>query len=103
MTDHPAPAAQPAVEPLAGAHAQVVVIQRGATRAFDLAAEVPEALVLRGDATDPGLLREAGAEEADYFVAATQNDEANLLSSLLAREMGARSVVAAPGGRQAGK
>jgi trk system potassium uptake protein TrkA len=73
---------------------QVVVIQRGAARAFDLAAEVPEALVLRGDATDPALLREAGAEEADYFVAATQNDEANLLSSLLAREMGARSVVA---------
>jgi trk system potassium uptake protein TrkA len=73
---------------------QVVVIQRGASRAFDLAAEVPEALVLRGDATDPAILREAGVDGTDYFVAATQNDEANLLSSLLAREMGARAVVA---------
>lgn len=73
---------------------QCVVIQRGATRAFDLAADLPEVLVLRGDARDPDLLREAGTEGADYFVAATQNDEANLLSSLLAREMGARSVVA---------
>ena len=73
---------------------QVTVIQRGKDRAFDFAAAVPEALVLRGDATEPDLLREAGIEEADYFVAATQQDEANLLSSLLARESGARVVVA---------
>jgi trk system potassium uptake protein TrkA len=73
---------------------QVVMVQRGANRAFDLAASVPEALVLRGDATDPNILREAGVEEADYFVAATQEDETNLLSSLLARESGAHAVVA---------
>lgn len=73
---------------------QVTVIQRGAERAFDLAAKVPEALVLRGDATDPAMLYEAGLEGADYFVAATQQDEVNLLSSLLAREAGARAVVA---------
>jgi len=72
----------------------VTVIQRGAGRAFNLAAAVPEALVLRGDATDPGMLKEAGVEDADYFVAATQQDETNLLSSLLAREAGARAVVA---------
>ena len=65
---------------------QVTVIQRGVSKAFDLAADVPEALVLRGDATDPAMLREAGVDKADYFVAATQQDEANLLSSLLARE-----------------
>jgi trk system potassium uptake protein TrkA len=73
---------------------KVTVIQRGIDRAFDFAAGVPEALVLRGDATQPEMLREAGVEKADYFVAATQSDEANLLSSLLAREMGARTVVA---------
>lgn len=72
----------------------VTLIQRSAERAFDTAAEVPEALVLRGDATDPAMLREAGVAEADYFVAATQQDETNLLSSLLARENGARAVVA---------
>jgi len=73
---------------------KVTVIQRGIDRAFDFAAGVPEALVLRGDATQPEMLREAGVEKSDYFVAATQSDEANLLSSLLAREMGARTVVA---------
>jgi trk system potassium uptake protein TrkA len=73
---------------------QVTVIQRGADRAFDMAAEVPEALVLRGDARDPGILREARTDEADYFVSATQQDEVNLLASLLAREKGARTVIA---------
>jgi trk system potassium uptake protein TrkA len=73
---------------------KVTVIQRGAKRAFDLAASVPDALVLRGDATEPQMLQEAGVDGADYFVAATQQDESNLLSALLAREMGARSVIA---------
>ena len=39
------------------------------------------------------MLREAGVAESDYFVAATQWDENNLLASLLARESGARVVV----------
>ena len=72
---------------------QVSVIQRGSGRAFDLAAEQPEVLVLRGDARDPDILREAGTAQADYFVSATQQDEVNLLASLLAREMGAKLVV----------
>jgi trk system potassium uptake protein TrkA len=71
---------------------QVTVIQRGEERAFDMASEVPEALVLRGDARDPEILREAGVEKADFFVSATGEDEVNLLSSLLARELGARTV-----------
>jgi len=73
---------------------EVAIIQRGEKRAADIAAEIPEALVIRGDATDSGILNEAGIEDADYFVSATQSDEVNLLASLLARESGARSVVA---------
>lgn len=72
---------------------EVTVIQRGAGRAFDFASEVPQALVIGGDASDPGVLREAEVDQADYFIAATQDDETNILSSLLAREFGARSVV----------
>jgi len=73
---------------------QVSVIQRTAGRASDLAAEQPDVLVLRGDAREPDILREAGVEEADYFVSATQQDEVNLLAPLLARELGAKVVVA---------
>ncbi len=72
---------------------QVSVIERNPQKALSLASEVGEALVLRGDATDPALLREAGVQNADYFVAATQSDEANAISSFLARELGARMVV----------
>jgi trk system potassium uptake protein TrkA len=72
---------------------QVTVIQRRPERALALASEVPETLVLQGDATDPALLREAGAHDVDYFVAATQDDEANVISSFLARQEGARMLV----------
>ena len=72
---------------------QVTVIQRQAQKALALATEVPQALVLHGDATDTALLKEAGAAEADYFVAATQDDESNVISSYLAHEAGARIVV----------
>lgn len=73
---------------------RVTVIQRGHERAFDFAAKVPDALVLEGNAIDSEMLAEAGIAGADYFVAATQDDENNLLASLLAREAGARVVVA---------
>lgn len=72
---------------------QVTVIQRRAQKAMALAADVPEALVLQGDATDTAILKEAGASDADYFVAATQDDESNVISSYLAHEAGARIVV----------
>lgn len=74
-------------------HIQVVVIQRHAGKALALATEVPGALVLQGDAMDTTILKEAGAGDADYFVAATQDDETNVISSYLAREAGARAVV----------
>ncbi len=79
---------------LVGREVAVTIIQRSEQRAFDLAAEIPGALVLRGDATDPAVLREARVGDADYFVASTQDDEANILSSLLARELGCRNDVA---------
>lgn len=73
---------------------QVTVVERNESRAFALASAVPQAVVLQGDATDPTLLREADVENTDFFVAATQNDMTNVLSSLLARELGAHTQVA---------
>jgi trk system potassium uptake protein TrkA len=74
-------------------HVQVTVLQRESKKALALATEVPSVLVLQGDATDTTLLKEAGAADADYFIAATQDDETNVISSYLAREAGARNVV----------
>jgi trk system potassium uptake protein len=41
---------------------------------------------LRGDACDPGVLERAGARQADVVVAATGDDEDNLVISLLAKQ-----------------
>ena len=77
---------------LVEAKVQVSVIQRGASRAFDLAAEVPEALVLRGDARDPDILRDAGIEQADYFVSAPRSrTRSTCCRSARARARGAKS------------
>ena len=63
-------------------------------RAAWLAEQLPSALVLHGDATDLELLEMEGAGESDGFVAFTGSDETNLLSCLLAKNLGTRKVVA---------
>ena len=47
-----------------------------------------------GSCAAPSILREAEINEADVFIAATGNDEANLVSSQFARKMGAKHTVA---------
>ena len=47
-----------------------------------------------GSCAAPTVLREAGIADADVFIAATGNDEANLVSCQFARKMGARHTVA---------
>lgn len=50
---------------------------------------------LRGDGTDEDVLRRAGAEGCDLFVALTQGDNRNILAAQLAAEtLGVRQVVA---------
>ena len=53
-----------------------------------------EVLVLEGDATDEDVLEEEGIAEVDLFLALTDDDEDNIMSSLLAKRMGARRVLA---------
>jgi trk system potassium uptake protein TrkA len=59
-----------------------------------LAAKLSSCLVLNGDVTDEELLEDEGIAEMDLFVAVTNDDENNIMSSLLAKRMGARRVVA---------
>ncbi len=55
-----------------------------------LAAELlPGVTIINGDALEPEMLLEGGVEKADTFVALTNDDEANVLSSLLALRFGA--------------
>jgi trk system potassium uptake protein TrkA len=49
--------------------------------------------VLCGDSSDQDLLLEEGIDETDVFLALTNNDEANIMSSLLAKRLGALKVM----------
>lgn len=73
----------------------IKVIENREQQCLNLAATLPpEVLVLEGDATDEDILAEEGVEEVDLFLALTSDDENNIMSSLLAKRMGARRVLA---------
>ncbi|GHD71403.1 Trk system potassium transporter TrkA [Vogesella fluminis] len=73
---------------------EVKLIEHGSQRARWLAENLPKALVLHGEATDEGLLESENIDEMDVFCALTNDDEDNLMSTLLAKRMGARRVIA---------
>lgn len=51
------------------------------------------AIVLHGNSSDQDLLLEENIEDTDVFLAVTNSDEANIMSSLLAKRLGARKVL----------
>ena len=72
---------------------QVKVIEAFPARARQLSATLDKAIVLLGDAANPDLLLEENIEAMDVFCALTNDDEANILSSMLAKRMGAKKVM----------
>jgi trk system potassium uptake protein TrkA len=72
---------------------ECTVLDNERRRCLELAERLPRSLVLHADATDLELLEMEGVSGIDGFVAATGQDETNLLSSLLAKTVGARKVV----------
>jgi trk system potassium uptake protein TrkA len=72
----------------------VKVIERDARRAEAIAEDLEKAIVLVGDCADESLLREEAIESTDVYCVVTNDDEANILSSLLAKRLGAGKVIA---------
>jgi trk system potassium uptake protein TrkA len=72
---------------------QVKVIEAFPARAHQLSVMLDSAIVLLGDAANPDLLLEENIESMDVFCALTNDDEANILSSMLAKRMGAKKVM----------
>ncbi|MES9843028.1 MAG: Trk system potassium transporter TrkA [Candidatus Sedimenticola sp. 6PFRAG5] len=82
---------------LAGAlerHYQVKLIEVDKLRAQKVAEDLPKTIVLHGDVADEDLLLEENIENTDVFCAVTNDDEANILSAMLAKRLGARKVMA---------
>jgi trk system potassium uptake protein TrkA len=72
----------------------VKLIERDPARAERIAEVLDTSIVLVGDCADEDLLHEEGIDETDVYCALTNDDEANILSSMLAKRMGADKVIA---------
>jgi len=72
----------------------VCVIERNPVRGEAIAARLSGALILCGDGTDVELLQAEDIGRSDVVVSVVDCDERNLLTSLLARELGVRRVIA---------
>jgi len=66
------------------------LIDRDQTRCEKLAAKLTKTLVINTEGTDIRTLVDEGIEDAEFFIAVTENDETNILCSLLAKQHGAK-------------
>lgn len=73
---------------------RVKVIEQDQKRAREISEDLENTIVLWGDAADENLLLEENIENTDVFCAVTNDDEANILSAMLAKRLGARKVMA---------
>ncbi|NVK21702.1 MAG: Trk system potassium transporter TrkA [Kangiellaceae bacterium] len=72
---------------------QVKIIERNPERVQELADKLHDTLVLQGDVSDEDLLNDENISDFDLFVAVTNDDEANIMSALLAKRLGVRKTM----------
>jgi trk system potassium uptake protein TrkA len=73
---------------------QVKLIERDSRRARRISERLGNTIVLTGDSSDEELLLEENVDTADVFVAVTNAEEANILSAMLAKRLGAHKAMA---------
>jgi trk system potassium uptake protein TrkA len=73
---------------------QVKIIERNPKRAREISEQLNKAIVLVGDAADEELLLEENIDNVDVFCSLTNAEEANILSAMLAKQLGAHKVMA---------
>jgi trk system potassium uptake protein TrkA len=73
---------------------RVKIIESDHERAKRLSEKLEQSIVLEGNVCDKHLLYDENIEGTDVFAAVTNDDEANVMSCLLAKDMGAHKVVA---------
>jgi trk system potassium uptake protein TrkA len=71
----------------------VKLIERGYDRCRFLSDDLARTIVLNGSASDKDLLVSENIEDCDVYCALTNDDEANIMASLLAKRLGARKVI----------
>ncbi len=72
---------------------RVKLIERNQERAEHLSQLLEHTVVFTGDASDQELLAEEQIDQTDVFIAVTNDDEANIMSAMLAKRMGAQKTM----------
>ncbi|ABC26950.1 K+ transport system, NAD-binding component [Hahella chejuensis KCTC 2396] len=72
---------------------QVKLIEHNQNRCIQLSEELNKTIVLHGNAAYKELLLEENIEDTDVFCAVTNDDEANIMASMLAKRLGVRKVM----------
>ena len=71
----------------------VVLLEENRARAEIVAGELNDVRVINGLASEADILRECGVEAADAYIAVSASDHHNLISAVLAKQMGAKTTV----------
>ncbi len=71
----------------------IKIIEFSPARCEYISERLNKAVVLNGSATDQDLLLEENIEKTDVFLALTNDDEVNIMASLLAKRLGAAKVM----------
>jgi trk system potassium uptake protein TrkA len=71
----------------------IKIIEYSPKRAAYLSEKLNRAVVLNGSATDQELLLDENIDKTDVFLALTNDDEVNIMASLLAKRLGAKKVM----------
>jgi trk system potassium uptake protein TrkA len=73
---------------------RICIVEEDKAKSERIASELPEVLVICGDGADSELLLSEGVDNADGFVAATEQDETNLMLAVLGKTLGASKSIA---------
>jgi trk system potassium uptake protein TrkA len=79
---------------LSNSKVNIKLIEKDKIKAFELADDLPNALVLHGDGRNVELLEEENIQDMDAFISVTGNSETNIMSCLVAKSKGVKKTVA---------
>ncbi len=72
----------------------VKLIEKNKEKAFDIADELPKALVINADGRNVEVLKEENIKDMDAFISVTGNSETNIISCLVAKSKGVKKTIA---------
>lgn len=72
----------------------VKLIEKNKDKAFEIADDISNCLVINGDGRNVDLLQEESIQEMDAFISVTGNSETNIMSCLVAKSKGVKKTIA---------